>query len=275
MRARQARGEPARPSITEAQYLAPPPIPVQLLSEVDRGRLALRDVQRKLSKHDAPLKLTTLPGVQGLSHATRFIDGGREAFIEFVQLAVLNNEPVACRWWAVYAELPPYPRSIISFDDVCAASGVKPADLVPVVVSTAMTLGMDVGNLVAAVMHPKVMAAHAQSAVDVNGDHPEISWRDRLAFLQARGAAPLPRNTTINVHANASANAKAAAAASAEPTVPSFSAEMSSLAAPRTAVQRQLADGGSTEPFDFLREASEPQPITVGGVADDYAQEAP
>lgn len=251
--------------------MTPPPIPIHLLSEGDQARLALREVQRKLQKGingGAPIKLATLPGVQGLSHATRFIDGGRDAFIEFVQLAVLNNEPIACRWWAVYAELPPYPRSIVSFDDVCAASGVRPAELVPVIVSTAMTLGMDVGNLVAAVMHPKVVAAHVASAASIDGEHPEISFRDRLAFLQARGQAPLPRNTSINIHANASANAKAAAASSAEPSVPSFSAEMSSLSAPRTTVQRQITDGDPQEPFDFLREA-EPQPLTVGGSADD------
>lgn len=240
-----------------------PAAPIANLSDADRSRLALRETQRKLSKRDAPLKLTTLPGVQGLSHATRFLDGGRETFIEFVQLAALNNEPIAQKWWAVYAELPPYPRSIVSFDDVCAASGVKPAELVPVIVSTAMRLSMDVGNLVAAVMHPKVVQAHVDSASRIDGEYAEISFKDRLAFLQARSMAPLPRNTTVGIHVNASANAKAAAAATAEPSVPSFSNEMTSLTAPRQIVQGELVEAteqriaaenaDTRETFAFLR----------------------
>lgn len=242
-------------------------MPIARLSEADRTRLALRDTQRKLQKgRGAPVALVTLPGVQGLSHATRFLDGGRETFIEFVQLAVLNNDPVACKWWTVYAELPPYPRSIVSFDDVCAASGVKPFDLIPVIVSTAMRLGMDVGNLVAAVMHPKVIAAHVKSASETDGLNPEISFKDRLAFLQARNMAPLPRNTSINVHANASANAKAAAASASEPSVPSFSNEMNTLTAPRQIVQGELVEAteqrieqeqaSPTAPFAFLHKPS-------------------
>ena len=227
----------------------------------------MRLAQRRLDKGGASLKLCTLPGVQGLSHATRFIDGGRDAFIEFVQIAVQNRNETAIKWWAVFAELPPYPRSIVSLDDVCAASGVKPSDLMPVVVSTAMTLGMDVGNLVAAAMHPKVIAAHVRSAAHIGGEHAEIHHKDRLAFLQARNMAPLPKNTTINVNANASASAKAAAQARNEPSVPSFSDEMATLSDPRATVQGQITEGtvievDPTETFAFLKP---PVPGAVGG----------
>lgn len=162
----------------------------------------------------------TLSGVQPFSAMTRFVDGGRAKVIETLQTAVLNNDPVACQWWAVYRELPSYPRSIISFDDVCAASGVSPQQLVLVLVSTEMTFGQDVGNYVAAVMHPKVIAKLAESAERIDGDYAEIALKDRHAFLQARGFLAVPKGATINVHASASA--QAASAAAQEPSVPSF-----------------------------------------------------
>jgi hypothetical protein len=249
--------------VTEATYAAVPPIPIHELPDVDRARVEVRLAARRLDR-GATVKLVTLPGVQGLSHATRFIDGGRDAFIEWVQLAVQNRNEVAIKWWAVYAELPPYPRSIVSLDDVCAASGVKPSELMPVVVSTAMAIGMDVGNLVAAAMHPKVVAAHIRSAAHVGGEHAEIHLKDRMAFLQARNMAPLPKNTTINVNANASASAKAAAQARLEPSVPSFSDEMATLQDPRAGVQQQLAEGSviDVEPdshatFAFLQKPAQ------------------
>lgn len=151
---------------------------------------------------------------------TRFIDGGRDRFIEVMQTAVLNNDPVACQWWEVYRELPSYPRSLISFDDVCAASGVQPKQLLMTIISTAMDFGQDVGNLVAAVMHPKVVSRMAQSAERIDGDYADIALKDRHAFLQARGFLPVAKGATINIHASASA--QAASAAAQEPSVPSF-----------------------------------------------------
>ncbi len=162
----------------------------------------------------------TLPGVQPFSAMTRFVDGGRAKVIETLQTAVLNNDPVACQWWEVYRELPSYPRSIISFDDVCAASGVTPQQLIVVLVSTEMTFGRDVGNYVAAAMHPKVISTLVASAERIDGDYADIALKDRHAFLQSQGFLPTPKGATINVHASASA--QAASVAAQEPTVPSF-----------------------------------------------------
>lgn len=193
----------------------------------------------------------------------RFIEGGRERFIEVVQMAMQNGDELATKWFAIYAEMPPYPRSIVSLDDVCAASGVKPYELVPVVVSTAMRLGMDVGNMVAAFMHPQVVAAHVESAARIDGEHADIHYKDRLAFLQARNMAPLPKNTVVRVNNNVSASAAAAAQASADPSVPSFEGEMHTLTGPRADVQRQITDGevvdgdaSTAKPFAFLHRAS-------------------
>lgn len=206
-------------------------VPVKITNE-EHARLALREVQRKLHK-TAPTTLVTLPGVQPFSAMTRFVDGGRAHVIETLQTAVLNNDPVACQWWEVYRELPSYPRSIVSFDDVCAASGVSPQQLILVLVSTEMDFGRDVGNYVAAAMHPKVISRLAESASRIDGDHADIALKDRHAFLMARGFLPTPKGATVNIHASASA--QAASAAAQEPSVPSFTETIDATAERRIA----------------------------------------
>jgi hypothetical protein len=241
--------------------------PVSTTNE-ERARLALREVQRKLDK-SGPTTLVTLPGVQPFSAMTRFVDGGRAHVIETLQTAVLNNDPVACQWWEVYRELPSYPRSIISFDDVCAASGVSPQQLILVLVSTEMDFGRDVGNYVAAAMHPKVISRLAESASRIDGDHADIALKDRHAFLQARGFLPTPKGATINVHASASA--QAASAAAQEPSVPSFT-ETIDATVDRTIVaepivtpvpSRLALPEPTANPLDELRRARQKEPVGV------------
>lgn len=198
------------------------------ISPEDRLRIKLRDRQRKLCKDGkAPIKLGTLAGVHGLSYATRYIDGGRDAFINMVQLAVLERCPGAEAWYATYADLLPYEREIVSFDDLCAAAGVRPSQLLTEVVSVMMDIGRDVGNLVAAVTHPEVIAALAESGKTIKGEHADIHHKDRMAFLQGRGFLPVPKGAQIHLHA--SANAQAAAAAVNEPSVPSFAQDIGAI----------------------------------------------
>lgn len=196
------------------------------ISDQDRLRLELRSRQRAIRKVDGKANddLPTLPGVNALSMATRYIDGGRDTFIELVQLAVLDNQPAAVNWYAVYRDLTAYQRSIVSYDDVCAAAGVKPSQLMAAVVSCAMDLGRDVGNMVAALTHPEVVKQLAASAKRIDGDYAEIAHKDRTAFLQAQGYMPVPKSHVINV--NASASAQAAAAAAQEPSVPAFAGDI-------------------------------------------------
>lgn len=215
------------------------------LTDTERARLELRKVQRKLSKNEANVTLPTLPGVQPFSAMTRFIEGGRDAVIDIIQMAVLNNDPAAVAWWEVYRELPSYPRSIVSFDDVCAASGVTPQQLIITLVTTAMNWGRDVGNLVQAITAPKVVTKLVESAQRIDGPHAEIGLKDRHAFLQAQGTLLAPRSATINVHA--SANAQAASVAEKEPSVPSFTETIKATAVPTRAAiaapeRRPLAD---------------------------------
>ncbi len=173
---------------------------------------------------DTPLTLPTLPGVDSISIATRYLANGRKQFLELMQHAVLNNDPLACKWWFVYMDLTPAARLHVSLDDVTCASGVEAAALCGMLVSTAMRFGRDVAEMVRAMTHPKVVQAQALSAERIDGPFAEVGFKDRIAFLQGMGTLPVPKGATINMHM--SANAVAAAAASNEPTVPSFAQDL-------------------------------------------------
>ncbi len=205
------------------------------LAPEDRVRLKLRETQRKMSKDgEAPTALPAWPGAGSLSIATRYIPGGRATFVEGVQAAMLERQPHAEKWWAVFADLLPSERADVSFDDVCLAAGVRPSKLMAEVISVIMELGRDAAGMVAAMMHAKVLGKMAESAERIDGVHAEIALKDRHAFLQGMGTLPLPRGTTINV--NASANAKAAAGAAQEASVPSFVATLGEASAARRAL---------------------------------------
>lgn len=228
------------------------PLPFDLKKQ-DEIRLKLRDVVRRVRPDTAgalPKDLPTIPGVQSLSIATRYIDGGRQRFIEFVQMAMLNRLPACEKFWLVYADLLPGERMVVSYDDVCAAAGVRPSELMAEVVSTGMEFGTDVGNLAAAALHPAIVHQTGKSAKRIAGQYADIAMKDRHAMLQARGFLPVPKGAQVHVHASASANAQAAAAASADPSVPSFAENMAALTHPRAAVQQQLIEATALDPED-------------------------
>lgn len=223
-------------------------------------------LRQRLGKTQAGLlrDLPTLPGVQSLSIATRYIEGGRERFIEMVQLAVLNKNPHAQQWFMVYADLTPNERIRVSYDDVCAASGVMPSELMAAVVSNAMTFGVDVGNMVAALTHPQVVAAGARAAKETAG------IEDRKMLFQHHGFIPSPKGTQISIHA--SANAQAAAAASKDPTVPSFADDLQGIRQHQPAIDvvpvRALPPTQPAETFEVDEDLA-PALVGVGGGARD------
>jgi hypothetical protein len=200
-------------------------------------------------------ELMSMPSVNALSFTVRYLPGGRNRFLEFVKLAAMNGDANAGAWWAVFADLPKTQRNKVNFDDVCGASGVKPSALLSAVVGHGMEASVDMANLVAAALHPEVVAAAGKSALRISGPHAATAAEDRKNLLQARGFLPVPKGASIHVHASASSNAQAAAAAHADPSVPSFSADIAALSSPRSAVQRRLAEPAEEMPFGPIVEA--------------------
>ena len=196
-------------------------------------------------------ELPTIPDAQLISHATRYLEGGRARFIEAVEHAVHAESINAKRWWLVYADLLPSERLDVSFDDVAVAAGVKPWELVAEVISAEMKYGLDVARLARAVLVPTIAHQAGKSAKRIGGPHAKIAQEDRMALLQASGFLPTPKGTVVTVNASASASAQAAAAAAADPSMPSFMSDMEALGATRESVQRQLATAApALDPID-------------------------
>lgn len=217
-------GRPEEPPPPEPKTTAP-----FALTTAGSAKLKLREKADGRARRDT-FALPSLPGINALSMAIRYLPGGRKAFLEYVKLAVMNGDEHAAAWWAVYADLPKTQRERASFDDVCAGSGVKPSTLLAAVVGHGIEASTDMGNLIAAALHPAVIQAAGKSALRIGGEHAEIALKDRTQLLQARGFLPAPRGTSININAHANANAQAASAASADPSMPRFADDIEELA---------------------------------------------
>lgn len=202
--------------------------PALTLSRTDDARMALRQ-KREGSKVPTSGALTSQPTVETLAFAIRYLPGGRKRFLELVKMAAMNGDAASSAWWTVYADLTPTQRSRAGLDDILTAAGVKPSTLLAGIVGHGLEAAVDMGNLIAAVFHPQVVAAAGRSALRIDGEHADIAAEDRRQLLQARGMLPVPKGTSIHLHANASANSQASAAASADPSVPNFSQDMEAL----------------------------------------------
>ena len=218
-------------------------LPFEMTNKRDVAKISLsKRKDRRGGASGASLQeLDSAPDINALSFAIRYLPGGRQRFLEFVKLAALNGDPAAELWWRIFADLPQRERVRVNYDDVCKAAGIKPSALIAGIVGHGMEAATDMGNLVAAALHPEVIAAAGKSALRISGPHADIAAEDRKQLLQARGFLPVPKGASIHLHANASANAQAAAAASTDPSVPKFSQDIAALAAPRGAVQKQIA----------------------------------
>lgn len=270
-----------------AARVATPPRAKGLLRPTveDKLRVKLQQLLTAMSKSAEDganaRKLRTLPGVSALSVMTRYIDGGRARFIEFVQLAMLNGNEPCSRWLLVFADLTPAERAQVSYDDVCEASGTRPAEIVGAITSAAVQFGMDVGNFVAAATHPQVVNAAVKYAKRSGGG------RDREMLFQHSGFIPVPKNaipsTVVNVNASATASAQAAAQAQSASGVPSFADDLravgqgrlpasfaASLPAPASVLALPEAEAPETVTFDGYAVGAQapatphPEPALVG-----------
>lgn len=224
----------------QAEKVAPPPPPLSKAPD-GQGKTDIQLVREKILKHrerfTGKKTLPTIEGVQALSMMTRYLDGGRDRFLELAQNAMAAGHDVAERWMFVFADLTPIQRTRVNFDDVCAGAGVSPLDLVKSMLETEWTYSRDVADIIRVAALPKMMGKLVESGLQLNGKNPEVSERDRARFLQSANMIPTPKGTTIQI----AANAQAAASAAMDPSVPSFRDDMEALSATTRAVQRAIA----------------------------------
>lgn len=182
------------------------------------------------------LGLPTLPGSGSITMATRYIDGGRETVLAYLHLAAMNGNDSAMTWWHVFDKLNKYEQSVVSYDDVCAASGISPKNILMAIAGAGYEANCDIANLLASHLHPKIVAASARVAQTDGG------IEDRKLMLQHAGFIPVPKGMSINI--NASSHAQAAASANAtssnDSSVPSFLEDVDAIGDTDRVVQGEL-----------------------------------
>ena len=210
-------------------------------ASIDEAALASRDMSQSEIQHRNTLadgEATSTPNLHLLANALRFVRQGRATFTGFLQRAMRNGDADARAWWGVYSDLLPAQQARVDFDDVCEAAGVAPDRIMAVVVSAAMRLGTDVGDLVAATMHPALVERTTKSAMRIGGTYASIAQKDREMLFQHQRFIPVPKGTSVHVHASA----QAAAAAANQPSVPTFMESLDGASSAHADVQRQLAN---------------------------------
>jgi hypothetical protein len=178
-----------------------------------------------------------------LAMLLRFVPKGRQTAVEMIQRATRNGDRAALRWWTVWCDLREIDRKKVDLDTICELSGVAPDEFMAIVTSTAMRLGTDAADMVAAVMHPRIVAQTARSAMRIGGEHAEIAQKDRQWMLENRKFIAPNRGSMVTVNANANA----AAAAASQPSVPTFLASVGGAALAQRSVQKAVTDAIDAE----------------------------
>jgi hypothetical protein len=132
-----------------------------------------------------------LPRLGTLAYAASRLPGGKWTFIDFARLC--QDECIKAlvyRW----DTLSHYDQRRTSLEALCEAMGIEPARLLGEVVAAAYQYNQDVSNLVAAVIHPKVVQASIDRALEPEGID------DRRFQFQHSGFLPSPRGPAVNVY---------------------------------------------------------------------------
>ena len=166
----------------------------------------------------------------------RFVPNAKRTVLDLVQRAARNGDIQAQRWWMVFSDLREIDQKRVDLDAVCEACGVPPDDFMALIVSTAMRLGSDAADLVASVMHPRVVAQTARSAMRIGGEYADVAQKDRQWMLEHGKFIAPSRGATVTVNANANA----AAAAASQPSVPTFLESIGTASVAHRQIQKAI-----------------------------------
>lgn len=163
--------------------------------------------------------------------------------LAYIQLAAMNGNDSAMTWWHVFEELSKYEQGFVSFDDICASSGIQPKLILAAMAMAGFEANCDIANLLSSHMHPQVVQASIKAAKKFDG------VEDRKLLMQHQGFIPIPKGSSIviNNSPQAIATAKAQSISMSDPSVPSFLSDMESLSPVTQALQGELIEAQTKE----------------------------
>jgi hypothetical protein len=172
-----------------------------------------------------------------IAEAVSLLEGGSLRFLRFIQMAADQGDEASVRFMEVFTLERVNNPALLSLDRVAMVANVDPSTLIKSVLTRAFSHMTDVGNLMAAMRHPRVVDAALRSAERIDSS---IGQRDRHALLTHAGFLPTPKGATILV--NATANAAAAADASHDASMPSFLDSVNRATVARDGVQAEVIE---------------------------------
>ena len=210
------------------------------LSEKRGGSKAAKDaVHKQLQLLARKHGLKILPTRSTLSMALRGIN--REMFYAFIQMIALEadhpHHDDAVKLWMIFDSLAPTAQKQAIPDDLCYAAGVSPRIVVEMMAGIAFDHNLDVGNLLAALSHPEIVAKTIQIAKTREGSAERKMLLDHMGFL------PQPKGVVMQFARNLANINQLEAPRDSPPEMPSFADDIHRLDAVTGEVQKQLAEG--------------------------------
>lgn len=171
----------------------------------EENRLSVRQRENPLTKqaHKIAGSITRVPErLDGsIAYASRFLKGGKRALMELARISEREDVKGVVKHWDDLSERK---RRDAKIEEICESLEVSPSDFLAEVVKAAFECNTDIGKLVAAVEHPRVVQAAIRNALKPKGT------KDREMLMQASGLLPTGRGLVVNTQAIAGAKAEAA-----------------------------------------------------------------
>ena len=185
--------------------------------KVEVERPPRKDAERKIILKRSRL----LPFKATLDYMASRLPGGKKAFMDLMRLACEIESGLA-PIVQIWLDTQPRDRRNLSIDQMCeSAPGISTARIAGLVMESAMTWGLNTGNMIAALNHPEVVEASVARALTASGVQDRRMQFLHSGFLKPEGA-------TINVSSTAHSEAEAAAGTAVSidaPGLPPFELE--------------------------------------------------
>lgn len=140
------------------------------------------------------LKIETLPFSGTMGVVFHRIKGGFGTAMDYVP-ALAEHDTRFARLLHLWESTTIKDRKILPPEDFLCAAGISPVDFVREIAGVMFQMNADVGIMIAAINHPKVVERTVKAAMNLKS-----GVRDRENLLKAAGTLPLPKSAHLHIH---------------------------------------------------------------------------
>lgn len=140
------------------------------------------------------MDLQTLPFAGTLGVVFHRIKGGFGTAMDYVP-ALAEHDTRFARLCHLWDRATVVDKKTLPPEDFLAASGLSPVDFIREIAGIMFQMNADVGIMIAAINHPKVVERTVKAAMNL-----KAGARDRENLLRAAGTLPLPKSAHLHIH---------------------------------------------------------------------------